>query len=159
MARTWNDDLFDKHGIKKLTDDKVIKICKAIMSDIEKGKIVRMHGLRGTALTDADEVRRIMTMPNGDGALAFLMLLRAEHGARCKRGETFMLNVAAMVEARTMGSWAAPKYRNARDTLLAAGRIKQVTPASSCRAAKYVLTDRALSPSLPQFVGAKRSTM
>jgi hypothetical protein len=149
VAQTWNDDLFARHGIEKLPDDEVVEVCKAVMADLDAGKLVRKHLQRATALTDADEVRQMMAMfSNGDSAFAFLMLLRAEHDARCKRGETFVLNVEGMVNCQTMGTWAARKYRDARDTLLAAGMIKCVREASYRRAAEYVLTDRVLTPSV-----------
>jgi hypothetical protein len=148
IAHTWNDNLADQ-GIEKLPDDEVIEVCTAVMADLDAGKLVRKHLQRATALTDADEVRQMMAMfSNGDSAFAFLMLLRAEHDARCRRGETFVLNVEGMVKAQTMGQWAARKYRDARDTLLAAGMIELVREASYRRAAEYRLTNRVLTPSV-----------
>lgn len=159
VAHTWNDDLFERFGVERLPDEEVVEVCTAVMKDIEQGKLVRTRGHRATAITDADEIRRIIaTYANGDAAFAFLMLLRAEHTARCLRGETFVLNVKGMVAAETMGTWAARKYRDARDTLLSAGLIVEVSPASYRRAAEYRLGDRLLTEarvaSAPSGAGA-----
>jgi len=68
--------------------------------------------------------------------------------ARCKRGETFAIAIAAMVEQRVLG-WCARKYREARDLLLEAGFIREVQPARPPhRAAEYALCERALTPVL-----------
>lgn len=148
VARTWNDDLFDAHGIERLPDEEVIEVCTAVMADIEKGKLVRKHQQRATCLSDADEVRHLAIYSNGDAAFMLLQLFRAEHDARCKRGETFVINVEGMVKKRSLGCWSARKYREARDTLLALGLIKCVKPAAFRSAAEYILGERLLTPSI-----------
>ena len=131
-----------------MPDSEAIEVCKTIMADIERGKLVRTRRQRAIAITDADEVRHLLaTYKNGDAALALLLLLRAEHGARCLRGESFAICARAMVEARTMGTWAARKYREARDMLLHTGLIEPVSPASRHMAAQYRLAKRLLTSS------------
>lgn len=148
VAHTWNDDLADRFGFEKLPDDEVIEVCKAVMADLDRGKLVRKQHQRATALTDADEVRHLALYSNGDAAFMLLQLFRAEHDARCRRGETFVINVEGMVAKRSLGCWSARKYREARDTLLALGLIKCVKPAAFRSAAEYVLGDRILTPSV-----------
>jgi len=147
VSMTWNDNLADQ-GIEKLPDDEVIEVCKAVMADLDAGKLVRKQHQRATALTDADEVRHLALYSNGDAAFMLLQLFRAEHDARCRRGETFVINVEGMVAKRSLGCWSARKYREARDTLLALGLIKCVKPAAFRSAAEYVLGDRILTPSV-----------
>jgi hypothetical protein len=74
--------------------------------------------------------------------------LRAEHGGRCKRGETFVLATSAMVQDRVLGSWSVRRYREARDLLLQESFIREVSPARSNRAAEYTLEPRVATPSL-----------
>lgn len=149
IARTWNDHLCETSGIEQLPDAEVIEVCRRVMADLGDGKLVRTHRQRAIAITDADEVRRMVSLyENGTDALAFLLLLRAEHRARCLRGETFALCVKSMVGAQTMGHWAARKYRAVRDTLLDAGLIEKVAEARGRRAAQYRLSKRVLTPSV-----------
>jgi hypothetical protein len=148
IAHTWNDDLSETWGLEPLSETEVIGVCRGILVDLERGKLVRTHRRRAIAITDADEVRAMSVYDNGPDALAFLLLLRAEHRARCCRGETFALCVKSMVEARTMGHWAARRYREARDTLLKAGLIETVAEARGRRAAQYRLRQRVLTPSV-----------
>lgn len=149
LACSWNEDLHDRRGMEKLPFEEVEEVCRSVMHAIESGKLVRTLRLRATAWSDADEVRRLAAMSqNGAAAFTLLMLLRAEHGARCLRGETFALCIEAMVNAETLGDWSARRYREARDALLRVGLIECV---SECqRPAQYRLTDRASTPSIAQ---------
>lgn len=158
VAQTWNDNLADEYAIERLPDDEVVEVCTAVMADIEKGKLVRMHRQRATSRTDADEVRQMAAMfSNGDSALMLLMLFRAEHDARMTRNETFVINVEGMVKKQVLGNWSARKYREARDTLLAVGLIECVRPAAYRRAAEYRLTERVLTPSVAVKAAAGQS--
>lgn len=149
IARNWNDDLHDIQGLERLSDDKVVAICTSVMADVESGKIVRTRRQRAIAITDADEISGLLASNrNGDAALALLLKLRAAHGERCRRGGTFVLCVEAMVKARTMGTWAARKYREARNALLRAGLIELVSPARQHVPAQYRLAERLLTPGL-----------
>jgi hypothetical protein len=100
---------------------------------------VRGH-VEGLWVSDADEVRYLCSLStNGDSAFTLLQLFRAEHGARCRRGETFVISISSMVEQRVLGRWSARKYREARDLLLEAGSIQEVHPAQPGRMAEYTL--------------------
>src|SRR5262249_35733497 len=92
-------------------------------------------------------------------AVALLMLLRAEHTARCKAGGTFALNFVGMVKCRVLGSWSVRRYSRARDILLAHGRIKRVRAADRKRrlAAEYALCERALTPNMAIQLAAREA--
>jgi hypothetical protein len=148
VAHTWNRTLAD-HGIEPLSPEKVVRVCNSIMRDIAAGKLVKFQRQRAIAMTDGDEIRALMALaPNGAEAFSLLQLLRVEHGARCKRGETFSLVVESMVRDRVMGKWSARRYREARDVLLQAGLIREVREARHMVAAEYTLADRVLTPSI-----------
>jgi hypothetical protein len=154
IARTWNEDLQTRWGIAPLEEngsDGVIAVCKSVMADLDRGRLVRTHKQRAIAITDGDELGRLVAKYDaGDSALALLMKFRVEHTARCRRGETFYICIKAMVEEESMGRWAARKYRAARDILLKEGLIELVVPASGTRPAEYRLAERLLTPSLAE---------
>ena len=120
----------------------------AVLKDRDAGKIERRHQRRAAASIAADEIRLLTSAArNGDAAIALLALLRAEHGARVKRGETFAINASAMASAETLGRWSARKYRAARDLLLRTGFIQVVVMGSqgrlaACRRSTPSLIDR-----------------
>jgi hypothetical protein len=76
------------------------------------------------------------------------MLLRAEHQARVARGETFALNVKAMVERETL-AWTGDRFRKAIKVLLEANYLERVVESSNGRngriAAQYTLVPRVLT--------------
>ena len=57
-----------------------------------------------------------------------LLTLRALHSARCRRGETFCLTPRSMANADVIVGWSRERFQHARDVLLEAGMIVQVTP-------------------------------
>jgi hypothetical protein len=121
------------------------------MKDLERGRLVRTHKQRAIRISDADEIRAMLSLyDNGEAAFAMMMLWRAEHGARCRAGDTFIICIKAMVEAQTMGTWGARKYRLARDICLHARLIELVSEARGTRAAEYRLTDRVLTSSVAE---------
>jgi hypothetical protein len=66
---------------------------------------------------------------NGPDAHTLLMFLRAVHGGRCCRGNTFALVTEAMQREQTLPGWHWKRYADAIKLLLAAGFIVQVAPA------------------------------
>lgn len=139
IAHTWNENLW------------VIEVCNAVMKDLESGRLVRKHGHRVTCMSDADELRGLLARhPSGDSAIALLLVFRAEHDARCRRGENFFIAIKSMIEKETCGHWGARKYRVARDILLREGLIEEVIPACGTRSAEYRLADRVLTPSVAE---------
>lgn len=142
MAHTWNAALSEL-GLEPLDDSEVTKRTMSVMRDFEAGKIKRWHRQGAACTSDADEIRYLTAgFSNGADAFTLLLLLRAEHGARCLRGETFGIVPKAMAEAQVLGRWGHQRYRNARETLLEAGRISEVAPATRRRPAKYTLVER-----------------
>lgn len=147
-AQQFNEDL-PRLGRETLDGDDIEKRTAQVVKDLEAGKIERFHAKRATCTSDADEIRALCEFSsNGDSAFTLLQLLRAEHGDRCKRGETFRIVIPAMAEANVLGRWSWRKYREARDLLLELGLIREVSPATPKRAAEYILADRILVPSL-----------
>ena len=151
IARMWNDDLFDTRGIEPLPETEVIEVCRAVFRDLESSKIVRRRGLRSVCISDGAEVDALANHPE---AYLLLQKLRAEHSARCRRGETFAISANAMAENRTLGNWSSQRIRKARDVLLERGFIRCVMREMRGRAAQYVLCDRILTPS----IAARRAT-
>lgn len=148
-AWTWIDNYFDRWGVPKLPDEEVLEVCRSVLADSDKGKLVRTLGLRAIAVSDADEIRWLTKeYQNGDAALTLLLLFRAEHTARCLRGETFAICIEAMVNAETLGGWSARRYRDARDVLLSLGLIELVSESCGPRAAQYRLAERRPTPSV-----------
>ena len=142
LARSFNDD-FANIGHEQLEDAEVISRATSVWEDLEKGKIERRVGMRATCTSDADEVRYFAALnTNGSDAFMLLQLLRAEHEARCRRGETFVLAIHAMVDQQVLGSWSARRYRSARDLLLHFGFIRCVKTPTRGRAAEYVISSR-----------------
>jgi hypothetical protein len=136
-------------GREMLDDDEIELRTAQVIRDLEAGKIERRLGRRATCTSDADEIRALCEFSaNGDSAFTLLQLFRAEHDARCKRGETFKIIINAMVETKVLGGWSARKYRDARDLLLQLGLIIQVSPETPTHRAEYFLPDRTLTPSL-----------
>jgi hypothetical protein len=147
-AEQFNEGL-PRLGFEMLDGGELEKRIAQVIKDLEAGKIERLQGMRATCTSDADEIRAICEFsPSGDSAFALLQLLRAEHDAKCKRGETFKLSINAMVEAHVLGHWSAHKYRKARDLLLELGLIREVSPETGTQRAEYVLAERILTPSL-----------
>ncbi|WP_127079647.1 bifunctional DNA primase/polymerase [Rhodomicrobium lacus] len=147
LARQFNDDLIER-GMEPLDEAELVTRTQAVVRDFEAGKIERRHGRRASCTSDAAEIRYFATLDHGVDALALLLLLRSEHGARCAQGETFRLLIKSMVDARVMGSWAARKYREARDLLLAEEFIREVKLATKGAPAEYSLAERSFVPSL-----------
>jgi Bifunctional DNA primase/polymerase, N-terminal len=140
---------FPEVGYSTLEDEEVVRRTTAVVEDIKTGRIQPRQGLRSTCISDADEVRLFARLSStGDASFMLLMLLRAEHDARCTRGETFKLKIDAMAEAGVLGNWSPKKYRNARDLLLKEGFIRTVKPARYKTPAEYALCPRALTPGL-----------
>lgn len=67
--------------------------------------------------------------------LAFLRLCTARAGALSFHQTIVGAAIKAMVESNVRGRWSARKYREARDLLLEAGFIREVTPAMATRPA------------------------
>jgi hypothetical protein len=117
-----------------LDDAEVVKRAQAVWND--RPKLQRWEGRPSSSKAEAKHLSTL-GQHGGDAAL-LLQLLRAEHAARVRRGETFAISPKAM--AHTALSWTAARIRNARNTLLASGYIKVVTAGGRGRiATRYTL--------------------
>ena len=140
-AHTVNMQFAD-HGIAKLDDEEVADRTRQVWQD--RDELERWIGRKATATTHVDEIRIIASYPNGPDALMLVQLLRAEHGARSKRGEGFQISIDAMVRHRVLGDWSARRYRNARDVALKEGLIVVLELGERGKATIYGLTNRRL---------------
>jgi hypothetical protein len=129
-------------------------VAERVWDDHRRHPFVPMVGHRGTATTDADEIR-VLAASGDEDAFMLLMLLRAEHGARVARGETFHLIIQAMAGTQVLGFWSRQRYRKARDRLLDLGYLIQVTPETNHERATYTLDIRALTPSIEVSLKAR----
>ena len=134
-------------GHEILDAREVISRTKQVWKDLKAGKIERRVGRRAACQSDADEGRFFGSFPNGSDAYLLLMMLRAEHDARCKRGETFILATAAMARSGIFAAWGPRRYGHARDLLLHEGFIREVSHARPRQAAEYTLSILTRAPS------------
>jgi hypothetical protein len=138
VARTINQD----YPTPIEDDDEVVKRTQAVWEDLQAGKLTRWLGREGNAHASKSEIKDLSQEKNGGDALMLLMLLRSEHTARVRRGETFALNCRALADCQSL-SWTEDRFRNARDVLLRCGHIKVVCPVRHRRrgrtAAQYTL--------------------
>jgi hypothetical protein len=124
VARTINEDF-----LPPLDDAEVVKRTRAVWNDVQSGKLERWVGCKAVARITKDEISQLCAADrNGADAIALLMTLRAEHGARCRRGETFCIVAEAMQRAQTIPGWHWKRIARARDLLLQVGLIELVSP-------------------------------
>ena len=77
-------------------------------------------------------------------ALTLHIILKGEHGARCKRGESFVFAPVAMAESArqpdsTLPSWSHVTYRQAMTFLVEVGVVREVTPPRANLPGRYAL--------------------
>lgn len=144
-ARTWNEQQ-PAAGIEKLDEKDVMQIAQSVWNDCEAGKIERWHRRPATVRSDKAEFDTLMAYGK-DGAFAYalLMKLRAEHGGRMARGETFAISDRAMAEAQTIPHWTRYDYVKARDVLLAAGKLEVAKPAENALGGRRTSAEYRLS--------------
>ncbi len=125
-ARTWNGNLID-HCRGHLEDDEVVRWAKSVWKDHGERPFLHMIAQGGVALITRAEMA-VLDGHKGDGdALRLLLKLKLEHSARCRRGETFALDVTAMVEAEVLPGWKWERYQKAKKLLLSIGLLKCVS--------------------------------
>jgi hypothetical protein len=146
VARTLNESLADR-GMELLSEEIVIERTAQVWKDAEAGHLQQWLGRKGVARTDKAEIRALATLntKTASDAMMLLLLLRIEHTARCRRGETFTITPKAMAEVEVIPGWKPQRYRTARDVLLRADLLKVVS--SFCnsrngrRSAQYCLPE------------------
>lgn len=144
VAMTWAADQEEKFGIVPLADSEIVSIAQGVWRDLESGKLERWHGRRATVRSNLNEIDQLAAVSK-DGTAAFMLLmkLRGEHGARMDKGETFAIAPRAMQKAQTIPHWTRYDYEKARDILLKAGFLVEVSKFSMSsggrKAAQYRL--------------------
>ena len=75
--------------------------------------------------------------------MALMLMLQAQHTARCRRGETFSITPRSMAAHGIIPGWTRERYERARDLLLETGLLVQLSPHRSKgrKAAQYALAD------------------
>ncbi len=76
------------------------------------------------AMIGRKQFSQVMTIPNGSDAIALLLKLKMEHGARTERGRSFALSPKAMANAEVMPGWGRKRYERTRDALIECGAIE-----------------------------------
>jgi hypothetical protein len=127
VARTWNENQSSQFQIEKLDEKDVMQTAHGVWQDMENGKIERWHGRSAKVRSNLDEINALLSLGRyGAHAYALLMSLRANHGARCTRGESFSITPKAMASAGTLPGFTREYIEKGRDLLLEAGFIKIV---------------------------------
>ena len=134
VARTLNEGLADR-GSEPLPDDVVVARTAQVWKDAEAGHLKPWIGRNGVARTDKAEMDSLATLNTKTAADALMLLLRLriEHSARCLRGDTFTITPKAMSDAEVIPGWKPQRYRTARDLLLRADLLEEVSPFSNTR--------------------------
>jgi hypothetical protein len=100
-------------------DRVVVKTARSIWRYKLEGRIWELGG-EAHVHTGKSVFDKIMAHDNGAEALALDLALRFAHGAR---HEPFAVSPRAMARDGTIPGWSEYKYRNARSTLVDAGRL------------------------------------
>jgi hypothetical protein len=140
VARTRNAEGYPTcHEHEPMTDTRVIKVATEVWRDHEAGHLqawigrkVGRHGDEGKELSRIDPL-------HGSDAMLLLMVLRDDHSARCRRGETFEIMPMAMQKAGTIPGWKRKRFEAARDLLVMTGKIMLVREAYGRSSAEYTL--------------------
>jgi hypothetical protein len=82
-------------------------------------------GPAGVAVSHT-EIRSLIGLRNGPDAALLLLVLRKEHGARSRRGESFAIAPDAMAASKVIGPFGADRIRAARNTLIDCGLLSCV---------------------------------
>jgi hypothetical protein len=146
-AVALNDEL-EVRGFGHLPEAEVLKRAQKVWNDAQSGKLrpasVYKDTLK-TSLTELDLLSRT-SRKHGPEALLLMLKLRAMHTDRCRRGETFCLTPRSMANAGMIAGWSRERFQHARNVLLQAGLIVQVTPfrrrGDKRQAAQYRLAEK-----------------
>jgi hypothetical protein len=146
-GRTLNEEIPRQFpGATPLPDEIVVQRVMAVWK--QRDRFDMWFGRKAVAFTRAAELKQLCSMSRkGSDAHTLLMLLRAEHGARCRRGNTFALVTEAMQRMQVIPGWDWRRYTAAIKLLLDAGFIVQVAPpmwaTRGRRPAQYLLAAAA----------------
>jgi hypothetical protein len=128
LARMFNQDYPTPLG-----DEEVVRRSNTVWNDRQAGTLERWVGREAKARVGKDELKHLCSFgSHGGDAVALLLLLRGDHTARVRRGETFAISCKAMAKAKSL-DWSVRRFSAARDVLLAAGYIKVVSSGRNSR--------------------------
>jgi hypothetical protein len=129
VARTINDDFSPP-----LSDAEVMTRARQVWKDVQAAKLRAWVGCEAVARCTKAEITRLNGMGrNGADALNLLMLLRMEHEARCRRGETFCIAAEAMQAAQVIPGWNWKRITRARNVLLKVGLVELASARTQTR--------------------------
>jgi Bifunctional DNA primase/polymerase, N-terminal len=111
-----------------LLAEEVMEVVRDVWRDRENGTIEKWEGSGSLQKRSRIEMRHLCELDpkHGPDALILLQVLRDEHSARCRRGETFSITPTSMAKAGVIPGWTRERFEHARDLLLAAGQIERV---------------------------------
>jgi hypothetical protein len=112
-----------------LVVEQVMEIVRTVWRDREIGNIENWAGAASRHKRRRAKFDLLNSIDAKGAPLAFVLLerLRDEHSARCRRGETFSLDVRAMARAQVIPGWSWRNYDRARKLLLRAGLLQMVS--------------------------------
>ena len=115
--------------VPPLPAKEVVGIAKSVWDDFRAGKIKGWHGGPSVVKTSRAEMQDLLNYGrHGPDALALLVLLRANHAARCLRGEHFAITPKSIVEHGHLPGFTRQRIENARDLALKSGQLIRVRP-------------------------------
>jgi hypothetical protein len=128
-ALILNAEIGTAHRNGPLEVEEVVTVVTSVWRDRLTGKIENWNGIGSMFKRSRIELDHLMNLDHksGGNAYALLHVLRDEHSARCRRGETFAITPKAMADAQVMRGWTRETYEKVRDLLLKAGLLKLVT--------------------------------
>lgn len=144
-AIALNPGISEKLGKGPMDHAEVAKTVKKVWNDRVKGKITPYGRGASVFRSPMWEWARLSAVRPKYASDAFFLLarLRTDHGARCKRGETFAITPVAMARGKVIPGWTRERYERARNILLEAGLITLVSGFSNAahgrQAAQYRL--------------------
>ena len=123
-----NEEIGRIHSDGPLPVEEVMEVVRAVWRDRENGTIERWEGCGSLQKRSRLEMLHLCKLDpkHGPDAFVLLQVLRDEHSARCRRGETFSITPTAMAKAGSIPGWTRERFEHARDLLLAAGYIERV---------------------------------
>jgi hypothetical protein len=111
-----------------LSAEEVMEVVRDVWRGRENGTIERWEGCDSTQKRTRIEMRHLCELDpkHGPDAFVLLQVLRDEHSARCRRGETFSITPTAMAKASVIPGWTRERFEHSRDLLLTGHYIERV---------------------------------
>jgi hypothetical protein len=133
-------------GIVDLSEEEVIERARKAWADANSGKFQQWGARKSVVRVTRDEIEQ-----HTPEALKLLGKLRAEHSARCARGEDFTISASGLDKS---GFMPRKKVEKARAELLKVGKITVTVKAMNTRFGKVPARFKLLLPAEYQGGGA-----